>query len=241
MSLLTIAQNVAEQVPINRPTSVINNKTQEVKLLLSCIQKAGESISRRPENGWVVQQKEHTFTTVDGTAAYSLPSDLRHLIDDTAWDRSNYWDLRGPKSPREWQIYKSSVLGNTDGFRRRFRIKGTNGTKEMYIDPTPSETATLVFEYVTNAWCESSGGAAQTKFQADTDVGIIDEWLIELEALWRFLHRSGYDASSEYKTAEREISTAVGRDGGADCLKIGGRETFHLITSDHAPNTDFGS
>lgn len=241
MSLLTIAQNVAEQIPISRPSSVINNNTREVKLLLACIQKSGESLSRRPEQGWVVQQKEHTFSTADGTAAYSLPSDYRFLINDTLWDRSNFWELRGAKSPREWQQYKSSVLGNIDGFRRRFRIKGTDGTKEFYIDPTPSEVATLVFEYVTDTWCQSSGGTAQTKFEADTDVSILDEWLIELGALWRYLHRSGFGYEEEFNEAEREISAAIARDGGAECLTIGGHEPYHLITSRHAPDTGFGS
>lgn len=241
MSLLTIAQNVAEQIPINSPTSVIGNRSRETKLLLSCIQKAGEAISRRPEHGWVVQQIEYTFNTADGTAAYSLPTGFRYLINETLWDRSNYWELRGPKDPREWQQYKSSVLGNVDGFRRRFRIKGTSGTKEFYIDPTPSEVATLVFEYVSTTWCESSGGTAQTRFAADTDVAIIDEWLIELEALWRYLQRSGIGYEEEFNFAEREIDKAIARDGGAEGLVIGGHEPYHLITSSHAPDTGFGS
>lgn len=241
MTLLTITENVAKQIPISVPTTVIGNTNREVSLLLSCIQKAGESISRRAEDGWVVQQLEHTFSTVNGTAAYSLPSDFRHLINTTLWDRSNYWELRGPLSPKQWQQYKSSVLGNTDGFRRRFRIKGTSGTNEFYIDPTPSEAATLVFEYVSNTWCESSGGTAQTSFQADSDVAIIDEWLIELEALWRYLQRQGFGYQEEFNEAEKEINTAIARDGGASELTLGRYEPFELITSKNAPDTGFGS
>lgn len=240
MSLLSICQNVARGYT-EIPTTIINSTNDTSRKLLTAAQTAGKAIARLPEEGWVDMQVEYTFNTVASQDDYNLPSDFRWLIDGTLWDRANYWELRGPMSPRDWQRVKSSVLGDTDTNRKRFRIRNVSGTTQFSLHPTPdNNTDTLVFEYASKNWCESSGGTGQEEWLADDDVGVIDEYLIELEARWRFLRLLRLDYDEEKAEAEAEISKAAARSGGMKIFTIGGKKTFTFISSANVPDSGFG-
>jgi hypothetical protein len=180
---------------------------------------AGKSIHRRYP--WTIMQKEHTFTTTASDNEYDLPTDFARFIDDTAWDRDAYWQMRGPLSPQEWQIAKSG-LAQSAALRKRWRVKraSSGNTVSFFIDPTPSATDDLVFEYIASKWCSSSGGTPATDWAADTDVGILDEYLIELELRWRVMERLGLTYAEARDEADREIDKAWARDGGAPRLSL---------------------
>jgi hypothetical protein len=86
-----------------------------------------------------------------GQDTYTMPTDIDHLIPQTFWDRSFRWQLLGPLSPQEWQVLKSGI--SPTGPRRRFRIMGGS----FVVDPVPSDTNQLVYEYYSLNWCQSSG------------------------------------------------------------------------------------
>lgn len=240
-TLLQICQNVAREIPLTVPTVLVGSTDETAKLLLACAQKAGKEIARAKEGGWTVMQKEHTFSTVSGTTDYDLPSDFAYFIDGTLWDRTNYEQLRGPLSAPQWQIRKSSVLSDTSTTWKYFRLRPTTGTNKFSITPTPDAADSLVFEYVSNAWCESSGGTAQTYWQADSDVAIIDEYLIELSIMWRMLKRLGMAYADELDEYEKALEKAMARDGGAPVLSISREPTLHLISASQVPDTGFGA
>src|SRR5581483_4369332 len=149
-----------------------------------------------------------------GQSDYALPSYFQRVVDSTLWDRSRFWSMRGPQSPQQWQLYKSSVIGRAS-IQRRFRFREINGAQMFSIDPVPTDNGSaLVFEYVSNAWCKSSGGTKQTMWEADTDVGILDEYLIRLGVKWRMLKGLGFAYQSELDEYEHEVSKAIAKDGG---------------------------
>lgn len=311
MSLLSICANVANDLAIAAPLSIIGSTDETAVRLLAQAQRAGESLARKPQGGWVDSIREYTFTTAavasqsgtvgntgpggvavisglattSGIAAstwyafgtglpgnciatavtsstvtlnkaasttgpgtytfgksdYPLPSDFRRPIDNTMWDRSRYWSMRGPQSPQQWQVYKSSVIGRAS-IQRRFRFRYEAGTQVFSIDPVPTDNGSeLVFEYVSNAWCKSALGVAQTTWQADTDTGILDEWLIELGTRWRMLRRLGMTYAEELDEYEREVSKALATDGGAAILSlVGSDNALTLLSPANVPETGFG-
>lgn len=180
-----------------------------------------------------------------GQFAYPLPSDFLRIITDTEWDRGRRWPMIGPRTPQQWQLYKSGLIG-TATFQRRWRIKqltqlAGEPTDYFCIDPVPSDNGTpLVFEYVSNAWCRSSTGTLQTRWLADTDVGLLDEYLIALDARWRFLNRLGLAYSAERDEAEREIAKAWANDGGMPILDMAPKYSPVLIGPMNVPDTGFG-
>lgn len=219
MSLLSVAQAVAEEVGIKSPSTVIGNSDRQVKQLLRLINRSGRILAKK---NWTILQKETTFSTSNGTASYSLANDFDRLLDFTAWDRTNYWQLRGPLGPKEWQIKKSALVA-TATLRSNFRIKPDTRANMFYVDPTPTSTNTFVYEYASNQWVKDSGNTTgKTAYAVDTDISLISEELIELDVIWRLLARKGFAYDEEKREAEMQIDKAFAEDGGAPLLDFGG-------------------
>lgn len=239
MSLLTICQQVAREIPLEIPTVIYGNTNETASLLLACAQAEGKSLQRR--HNWVSLVTEYTFNTANGTADYSLPSAFSRMVDGTVWDRANYWDMRGPLTPQQWQQYKSSVLSSTVTTNKRYRVRNVSGTVQFSIDPTPTSIDACVFEYVSKNWCESSLGTDQSAWAADTDTGILDEYLMERGILWRMLKRLGMEYEAEKAEYDREVDKAVARDGGRPVLSLSKRSGLFLIGPHNVPDTGYGS
>lgn len=178
---------------------------------------------------------------VFGQSDYPLPTDFQRVIDGTLWDRSRFWSMRGPQSPQQWQLYKSSVIGRAS-IQRRFRFREVGGKQVFSIDPVPTDNgAALVFEYVSNAWCKSATGAKQTIWQADTDLGILDEYLMTLGVRWRMMRRLGFSYNEELDEYERQVSKAAAKDGGQPILNLSPNDSLTLIGPWNLPETNFGN
>lgn len=218
MSLLSVAQAVAEEAGLASPSAVIGNTSKQVKQLLRLINRSGRVLAKK---NWTILQKEHTFSTVASTASYSLPDDFERLLDQTAWDRTSYWKLRGPLSPKEWQVKKSALVASAT-LRSNFRIKADTRVNKFFIDPTPSSVVSMVFEYGSTEWVKASDNSSgKTAYAADTDISLISEELIELDVIWRLLARKGFAYEEERQEAMRQIDRAFAEDGGAPVLNFG--------------------
>ena len=175
-----------------------------------------------------------------GQSDYALPVDFERPIDNTFWDRTRYWQMRGPQSPQQWQLYKSSIIGRAT-IERRYRFRQVNGTTTLSIDPVPFDNAAqLVFEYVSNGWCKGLsnvltddfgnvitddfgnplGSPYQSSWQADADVGVLPEYLLRLGLKWRLLRRLGMSYSEELSEYERQVDKAMASDGAAAILDL---------------------
>lgn len=313
MSLVSICQQVANDLALAVPTSIVGNTDETATRLLAQAQAEGEALARKPENGWVAMILEYDFTTAAtpsniagsvanvggfavvsgltlsnlvqvktwqgygtglqnnsivtavtnadpnssvtlslpptstgtgtftfGQSDYALPSDFQRPIDNTMWDRSRFWSMRGPMSPQQWQLYKSSVIGRAS-IQRRFRFREIAGSQHFSVDPVPTDNGSnFVFEYVSNAWCKSSGGTPQTQWAADTDVGILDEYLMTLGIRWRMLRRLGFSYQDELDEYQRQVSKAMAKDGGQAILDMTPNDRLILLGPWNLPETGFG-
>lgn len=218
MSLLTVAQAVAEEIGLGSISVVATSTDKKVKRLLRLLNRAGRRLAKR---NWSILQKEHTFQTVNGTAAYALPDDYDRQLDMTAWNRDTYWMMRGKLSGREWQVQKSAIIATT-ALRQNFRIKPDTRVNKFYIDPTPSTADDLVYEYASNQWVRDSGNTTGlVKYTSDDDVSLIDEELLELEGIWRYLRATGFDYAEEREEAVSAIDLAYAEDLGGGILNLG--------------------
>jgi hypothetical protein len=309
VTLLSICTQIANDIPLAAPTSIIGNPDETALRLLASAQNAGEALARKPQGSWVDMIKEFDFVTAAvapqagsianvggfgviselastagiavgtwyafgngcpnnsivtavtvssvtinqpatatgagiynfGKSDYDLPPDFERVIDSTMWDRSRYWQMRGPLSPQQWQLYKSSIIGQAS-IQRRFRFRKVAGATRFSIDPVPTDNGSaLVFEYVSNGWCQSANGVAQNSWQADSDTGILQEYLLMLGTRWRVLRRLGFSYSEELDEYEREVSKAVAADGGAAILSLVPRGGLHLLDPyNNIPESGFG-
>lgn len=244
MTLLSIIEDVTDELGLPQPSAVIAATDQTTRGLLRMATRAGRELrdASHPLGGWTILNMEHTFTTVASQAEYTLPSDFRRLINETAWDRDSFWRMRGGLSPQEWQAVKSG-LAISPALRLRWRIKrgASTSTKVFNVDPTPTATGeNLVFEYTSTDWVRNTADTAtQDGWVADTDVALLEEGLITMGVIWRFLRARGLAFATQLAEYEREVEQAIARDGGAPTLHTA-RRPFGLPIG-NVPETGFGS
>ena len=236
MTLLTLCQAVADEVGVNRPGTIIGNPDRAARRLLTAANREGRELAKR---NWSILKREHTWTTVADQDVYDLPSDYESLQADSAWDRTNYWNMRGGLTSREWQIRRNAIIATT-AVRKMYRVsRGANNSKQFFVDPknVPGGQELLI-EYRSNGWCQSNTGVIQTRWLADDDSGILDETLMELGVLWRYLMRTGSPYVEEYNEYVRVRKTMLAQDGPNRTLRV--RPARVVIGAINVPEGNYG-
>lgn len=172
-----------------------------------------------------------------GQDAYTLPNDFAYFQQLTWWDRTYRWQMFGPLTAQEWQVLKSGL--SPVGPRRFFRIIGN----KFFIHPAPSVTGqTMVFEYFSNAWCQSNAGVAQNTWLADTDYYSMDDDAFILGIQWRFKQKKGLDYQQEQKDYVIMCDRLIARNGGNKDLRTNVQaKDVYLLNYNNIPDTGFGS
>lgn len=179
-----------------------------------------------------------------GQVAYSLPNDLAYFMVQTFWDRNFKWQLLGPLDAQEWQVLLSGI--SPTGPRRRFRVMDN----QFNIQPVPgfstSDDGSIeVYEYYSNAWCQSTGGSsgtAQTVWTADTDNYLLDDDCMTLGIVWRFLRAKRLSYDEERRTYDLAAERCMARDGAARNLPMNASASgIRLLNQNNIPDSGFGS
>lgn len=143
--------------------------------------------------------------------------DFNWVLNETMWDRTTRRPVFGPKAPAEWQQLQAQLL---TGPWWQYRIRGN----QLLFIPAPAVGDTIYFEWVSKFWCTTATSTIQTQssYLTDTDVAILDERLITLDALWRFKADKKLDYSEDYDKAEAAIADAMGRNASKPRLNLAG-------------------
>lgn len=207
MSLLSICQDILNETKSSSiPAVIIGNNDDVAKQILQAVKNSITELSRGYQ--WQELQKEYTFTSVISQANYSLPSDFDRLVNDTFWNQDQHRALIGATTAETWRILKdSATLGVGD--EEFYRIRNN----EIVIHQTPTVAENYVFEYITKNIVKSSTNTPQTGFLADTDIPVIDEYIVKLDTTWRWLKNNGRAYAEEKITAEKAIAERIKVNG----------------------------
>lgn len=161
--------------------------------------------------GIVGQQNQGTIQALAG-------ADFNFIINDTMWNRSQRRPVFGPKSPQEWQQLKAQFM---QGPWIQYRLRGN----QVVMLPSPSPGFAIYFEWISKYWCQNASGTAQQYMLVDTDVGILDERLLALGAIWRFKKANRLEYDEDFNNYEKAVQDAITRDGGKQRLNLAGAQT----------------
>lgn len=218
MSLLTLVQGACGQLNLVQPSTVVSSTDVQTAQLLALARSGGKDIARRFD--WQILMKEGTFVTLAAeTQVASLTTtfaDFGRIGNNTMWNRTQSRPVRGPLNDQQWQRRKAAAA--QVGVEYYFRIRGGI----VMFNPIPKAGDSIYFEYISNKWCQSSGAVAQVTWLADTDTAIIDEELLRLDLVWRFLKSKGLDYAEEFRTFELAAADLFGPDGGKDVVDMTG-------------------
>lgn len=238
LTLLQMVTQAAAEIGQTAPSFIAGNTDTTAVQMLALAQREGTECGKMagPWGGWPQLRGEYVFTTTPAVASYSWPVDFQYLIPQTGWDRTFKWQLLGPLSAQEWQVLKSGI--SISGPRSRYRIIGS----KIFIDPTPTASDTLVFEYYSSNWCQSNLAVSQSRWAADTDTYALNDDLMVQGLKWRFLRAKGLDYGEEHELWERAVNTELARAGSSRSLPMnaGQLDGLRLISQYQVPDTGYG-
>lgn len=218
MSALTIVQNACAKLGLPVPDALFSSTNSQTIQLRSLMNKEGKELagSGPTDHAWTKLIMEKTFTTTAAAIQTgAVPTDFGRYLNETMWNRTTVIQAYGPVSAQAWQNWQAQSAITMPNFGFRFR-----GGSLLFF-PTPTAGQTIAYEYVSTYWAQTSLAAGLAAMTADTDVGVLDETLIELGVIWRFLQAKGLDYAEAYRTYQMEVAKAVSRDGGRKRLSIG--------------------
>lgn len=177
-----------------------------------------------------------TGQTIDfGKIAYDMPSDFEYFVDKTFWDNKYKWALIGPITAQEKQILRYGVLAS--GPRNKFYIR----VNKMWLDPVPTDSAIIAYDYFSNAPVLKNDGSYSSVWTDDNDVYILDEDVFIQGLKWRFLRSKGLDYEEEYQIYEKDVQRSISRDGGSRDLSLNSRGYgVQFLNGFNVPETNFG-
>jgi hypothetical protein len=226
MTLATICINVAQDLGIDEPAPpIFGSQLPAAKRLVAQARRTLWSLVRRADFAPLVI--EHEFTA-NGSSDYALPPDFLSVVNDTVWERSRYWMMRGSLSPQQWQRYRSSIYGRATIWRR-WRIRVASGAAvgtptTFSIDPmvaASDQTSQFVFEYRSFWAVQHADGTMGPDWISDDDAcPIFSNQLIELGVRWRMMRRLGLAYDEEKEEYDREVDKLVARSGGMATLQL---------------------
>ena len=206
MTLLTIVQAVADTTNGPRPSTVAGSTNVDAQTYLRIVNKVGTKLMKA--YAWNILRKEKTFTASGNETAFAsadMPSDFDRFVPETFWNRSTKRLMSGPISATEWAGLKAMAYS---GPLTKFTYRGG----DILAIPTVGASSTCAFEYVSNNWCQSSGGTGQSAFAADTDTGILDEELITLAATYAWSVSQNMDASGAFSDFKDYFDTLLSNE-----------------------------
>lgn len=176
-TVLSIVQDIAREIGVPIPTSLVSSTTDANRQFLALAQ---DEVNKLRVYEWPQLSKVFTITLATSTEGYTLPYDFDYTINRTAWDTSNDWELLGPLTAQEWEAVQNGVVSS--GLHKKFRIQGfysssanVNGDPipgwRIKIHPVPTSAEngqTLVKEYISTTCILPKQWVTSTAFGANS-------------------------------------------------------------------------
>lgn len=155
---------------------------------------------------------------------FPFPADYDHEVPQTEWNRSTRWQLMGPKSPQEWQIYKGGIV--SVGPRQRFRI----WNNAVVINPSPPAGQQIALEYQSRAFVIGADNVAKTQYTADTDTCVFPDSLMITGLMSQWKLAKGLDASNSLAEFKNLLEQNKAQDKSAPRLYLAQAKGSLLLT-----------
>lgn len=214
-TLLAICRGAMDRANLARPSQIVSGIDQTARTLLGCAQREGSNLARRW--AWQALVREQIFVSeAAAVQRSSIPADWdNRMVSNTFWNRTQKRPIYGPLSSQQWQgLQGSGPRIATDAYRIRNNL--------IELTPNPTAGWTYAYEYISKHWCTSAAGTGQSAWAVDTDTNVLDDELMTMGVLWRFLMAMGMDYAEAKNDYETEVATIIGRDGSRAIVRLGG-------------------
>lgn len=221
MSLLTIVKNVMDAN--GWPSIVSSVSASQDQNMRQSFALANASLRHVAfKKPWPILLREHEFITVGGQIEYPLPADFHHLVQPSAVNADQYYQVKGSLTPIEWFKY---ILNGGVNWPEGYKVDPY--TKTFHVGPVPSAGSRLIFVYVTSMIARDSANIPILRYAQDTDESLVDEDLVEMGLTWRWRQKKGLDFSAEMAEYNGTLSQRFAQFLSAGELQIGARPMYN--------------
>lgn len=214
MTILSVVQNVALTVGIERPDVVMTSDDREMQEMRRVANQVARRI-RDAEFDWQALQVIKTITGDGVTSAFDLPPDYARMTTKAGlWSSRWTWGMSQVSSTDEWLEMLATGFVPVTG---QWAIFGD----KLNILPALSVTDMVRFVYITNLIVRSKTGAYQESFVADDDTFRLSENALELGMIWLWRDSKGQASDDDETSFNRALYTAMNNDKGSKPIVSG--------------------
>lgn len=211
MSFISVCQDVALRIGIERPDTVLGSDVREHRELDQIMREAASRIA--DAHDWQTLARLKTETGDGTTTAFALPSDFRRMSQDAKVWSSRLRQPFAAFSREEWLDYENRNVQFVYGAWVKI-------ADEINIKPVMATGETAKYYYQTSLlWNDGSANIAAPT--ADADTFRLDDRLLMLATVWQWKALKGLPFEQDYMDYERALGHAVERDRGPRVVQFG--------------------
>ena len=232
MTLLTICQDAANEIGVPSPSAVIGSTDTTAIQLLAAANREGKNLVTGYDWEVLVKEENHTAIANESQGKLSaIATDFERFSNNTMWNRTSDRKFYGPLNNTEWQTLKGSVQS---GITNYFRIRGG----KLLMNPVPTVGDAIYFEYISEWWVDTTGNgdADATRYAADANTTILDENLITLGVIWRFLKQKGLPYDNQLQEYQIKLFEKQAKDGAKPIIRMSGSSRLFLPVNEPEGN-----
>jgi hypothetical protein len=217
MTLLSMAQAVANETKGEYPASLAGNTSPASQQYMRLINKTGKRLMKKFT--WNILKTEYTFTST-GTetvlTSANMPSDFNRFTKESFWDRSGNNLISGPIQPFEWNGLKAQTY-----FSDNYKFIMRGGA--ILTSPVIDANANMAFEYISENWADiAATGSPKAEMTIDTDVSRIDEEVIIAIVKAQWLKDEGQPYLEAENDAKETLDVVTGNDSPTANVAVAG-------------------
>jgi len=212
MTLLSIIQDACDVIGLDRPAAVVGGTDQNARTMLAVANREGRELYKRYPWQKLLNENAFQIVTEDENQG-ELPVNFDRFVDESFWNITRRRQVYGPISQMEWQALTATTAPAVVDVWRIYQ-------NAIYIKPTPTLGDRYSFLFVSKYWAFGGVGISD-KFQSDEDETYLNEELITLGVIWRFLQSRGLEYGEARQTYETAVSREMARDGGRMRMQTG--------------------
>ena len=232
MTLLTICQDAANEIGVPSPSTVIGSTDTTNIQLLAAANREGKNLVAGYDWQTLIKEEAHTTLAAESQGTMTaIASDFLRFSNDTMWNRTTDRKYYGPLNNSQWQRLKASV---SSGVTNYFRIRGNS----LLFHPAPPAGENVYFEYIGKNWVDTNGdgSANATSYAADSNTTVLDEDLITLGVVWRFLKQKGLPYNNQFVEYKLKLSEKQSKDGAKQIIRMAGPNRLYLPVNEPEGN-----
>lgn len=240
MSLLTICQDAADAIGIQRPSTIIGNTSDTARTLLAFAKEEVKSLHRSFD--WPVLIREGELEVFDNTVNFQLkhlglPATFDRFTADTMWDRDERLEVSFPNSAKAFARWRGLDLFFPSHNRRArlsygsyltTNLTGGSGVAVEFLEPFTAGDVGKIFhhEWVTK-WVISTGGPFATDWQGDSDTCLLNEYIVTLGVIWRYKASKQMAYAKDEQKYNRELEREKAACRSSKALNMGACDSIY--------------